>query len=199
MQGSKIRLSPAEAALFADAGIILTKNSVLQKTVGLLTRVQEVFITEAPASIKATSPYPKISKGENHLGLPYIILDYPRIAKGNDLFFIRSMFWWGNFYSSTLQLAGSFKQKNVTRLEKAYERLAEKEYFAGINQDPWVHHFKKDNYQAVSGLSKKAFSLVLEESPHIKIAARWPLQEWDGAEEKLLESWMFFMSLIEND
>src|SRR5688572_33065082 len=109
MQGSKIRLSPAELELFSDAQVILTKNSIIQKTVALLSHVQEVLLPQAPSFIQATSPSPKISKGENYKGLPYVILDYPRIAKAQDLFFIRSMFWWGQLFSSTLQVSGSYR------------------------------------------------------------------------------------------
>ena len=103
MQGSKIRLSDAEKELFSNAQIILTKNSIVQKTVLLLEEVQAVLVNENSLRNYQISTSPKISKGENYLGLPYVILDYPRIANDDNLFFIRSMFWWGNFFSSTLQ------------------------------------------------------------------------------------------------
>lgn len=196
MHGSKIRLSPPEAALFGNAEMILTKNSVLQKTAALLGEVQNVLQDEAPSFIRTLSPPPKISRGENYLGLPYVILDYPRIAKGDDLLFIRSLFWWGNFYSSTLQLSGAFKQKHRAGPKNAYEILAGNTYFIGIHQDPWVHHFEADNYKAIQGLSKEAFALLVDEIPHTKIAARWPLQEWDAAAMNLIKSWKLLMALL---
>ncbi|HVF96755.1 MAG TPA: hypothetical protein VM871_05520 [Flavisolibacter sp.] len=196
MQGSKIRLSPAESELFCSAEMILTKNSILQKTTDLLLSVQEQLCTESPPTIRHTSPPPKISKGENYLGLPYVVLDYPRIAKGNDLFFVRSLFWWGNFYSSTLQLAGKFKKDGAHDLEAAYDVLAVKNYFVGINSNPWVHHFKEDNYTAICNLSPKAFAAILEERTHIKIAAQWPLSEWDLAANNLKDSWRILTGLV---
>jgi len=196
MQGSKIRLSPAEAALFSDAQIILTKNSIIQKTVALLANVQEELEQEANSFLLTNSPSAKISKGENYLGLPYVILDYPRIAKGEDLFFIRSMFWWGNFYSSTLQISGDYKTRFHQKISDAYTPLADKKYFIGINPDPWLHHFKEDNYKPVSGFSPQAFATILEESYHIKIAASWPIKEWDSAANNLLKSWKFLTELV---
>jgi len=196
MQGSKIRLSPAEAALFSDAQVILTKNSIIQKTVHLLEEVQEELVAEIPASFQHASPSPKISKGENYLGLPYLILDYPRIAKEGNLFFIRSMFWWGNFYSSTLQLSGSYQTASINQLSSAYEQLREQNYLVGVSSDPWVHHFGPDNYQPITKLSKEAFQLILEESPHIKIAACWPLNQWDEAANNLVNSAKFLAGLI---
>lgn len=196
MQESKIRLSTAERDLFGNAEMILTKNSILQKTTALLSDVQNVLLDEAPTSVCSASPPPKISKGENYLGLPYVILDYPRIANGAGLFFIRSMFWWGNFYSSTLQTAGTFKEDACTKLESAYDGLKENHYFAGIHQDPWIHHFDTANYQPISGLSKHAFTALLKELPHTKIAARWPLDEWDSAAGNLIKSWKFLTGVM---
>ena len=195
MQGSKIRLSDAEMRLFADTQVILTKNSVLQKTVALLSSVQEVLM-KGTDKITPSSPPPKISKGENYLGLPYTVLDYPRISSGDSLFFIRSFFWWGNFYSSTLQLAGGYKKRYASIVLNGFEDLGTRNYFIGINRDPWIHHFEESNYKAINTVSKGAFSLILEEQPHIKIAARWPLQEWDSAANNLVESWRFFIRLI---
>ena len=194
MQGSKIRLSPAEVALFSNAEMILTKNSILQKTVALLAQVQET-ISENNKAYNFTST-PKISRGENYLGLPYVILDYPRISNGNDLFFIRSMFWWGNFFSSTLHIAGTYKEKNLTSLASAYDELLMKEFSIGVNSDPWQHHFEETNYKDISQLSKEEFMKLLINQLHIKIAARWPLSEWDAAATLLAERWKFLTGLI---
>jgi len=196
MQGSKIRLSPAEAALFSDAQVILTKNSIIQKTTALLSDVQEALILEAPNFIQETSPSPKISKGENYLGLPYLILDYPRISKGENLFFIRSMFWWGNFFSSTLQLTGEYKMKAEMSLIDSFKKLNQHDYFIGINDDPWIHHFEENNYRKISDLSLESYTMIIEESKHIKIAACWPLNEWDSAANKLIESWKLLNDLV---
>jgi len=194
MQGSKIRLSPSEAALVGNAEIILTKNSIIQKTVSLLAGLQDDILDLSwhfPAS-----PSPKISKGENYRGLPYAVLDYPRISQAEDLCFIRSMFWWGHFFSSTLQLAGSFKENTRAKLEGAYASLAEKEYFVGIQGDPWQHHFESSNYRKIDSLTPEAFGAILQQQPHIKIAARWPLSEWDAAANYLGMSWRYLAGLI---
>lgn len=196
MQGSKIRLSAAEMELFGNPEIILTKNSIVQKTILLLQEVQETLMNESSERGYHFSTSPKISKGENYEGLPFIILDYPRIAEEQNLFFIRSMFWWGNFFSSTLQFSGSFKKQYIGNLKEAYKPLSDASYFIGINNDPWVHHFEEDNYKEISSLTKEAFIIILEERPHIKIAVHWPLSDWDSAANKLIESWKFFMDLI---
>lgn len=194
MQGSKIRLSAAEASLFCNAEVILTKNSILQKTVALLAQVQEELATkELQQNFSST---PKISKGENYLGLPYVVLDYPRIAKGDDLFFIRSLFWWGNFFSSTLHVSGQYKENNLLNIAAAYNDLVSQHFFIGINNDPWQHHFEPSNYANIADLPKEKFFNLLQQQPYIKIAARWSLSQWDAAANLLVENWLFLVSLI---
>ncbi len=143
-----------------------------------------------------SSPSPKISKGENYRGLPYVVLDYPRISAGEDLFFIRSMFWWGHFFSSTLQLTGSFKEKALAKLEEAYGSLAEKNYYISIHEDPWQHHFEASNYRKIDDLTPEEFGAILRQQPHIKIAARWSLSEWDAAANYLENAWRYLAGLV---
>lgn len=192
MQGSKISLSAAELALACDAEIILTKNTVIQKTVALLAEVQD----KVCQSTHAFASSPKISRGENYLGLPYAVLDHPRIANGDDLLFIRSFFWWGNFFSSTLQVAGYYKENHLLALATAYNELASKNYFVGINNDPWQHHFEPSNYTRIADLTKEEFYHRLQQQSHIKIAARWSLSEWDAAANNLINSWEFLAALV---
>src|SRR4051812_25707955 len=115
MEGPKIQFSVAESELMQNAAVILTKNRVLEKCKMLLGIVQQQQLEwirhENRTGSEAFETGPKISKGENYMGLPSLIFDYPRLSSANDLFFIRTMFWWGNFFSSTLHLSGKYKEK----------------------------------------------------------------------------------------
>jgi hypothetical protein len=194
MQGSKISLSDAEATLIGNAEVILTKNSIIQKTVALLAGLQEKL--EIEGKMMNLSSSPKISKGENYRGLPYVVLDYPRISQDEGLFFIRSMFWWGHEFSSTLQLAGRYKEAALPGLLPAVQTLAGKDYFIGVNEDPWQHHFETTNYRKIAELKKEEYTALLQKQPHIKIAARWSLTRWDAAANYLFESWKTLAGLI---
>src|SRR4051812_46777397 len=113
MQAPKIQLSATEMELIRNAEVILTKNRILEKVRRLLEEVQEAQLQVIKNNQWQDHPLfqlsPKISKGENYMGLPYLILDHPRIAQPEGLFFIRTMFWWGRFFSSTLQVSGLYK------------------------------------------------------------------------------------------
>jgi hypothetical protein len=106
------------------------------------------------------------------------------------------MFWWGHFFSSTLQLSGNLKTKYIPAIEASYDLLAEKEYYIGINTDPWQHHFEDNNYVSVSSLSENAFKAILNEQEHIKIAAKLPLMEWQYAASFMINSWNLLAGLI---
>lgn len=198
MDAAKIRLSPTELELACNAEFILTKNTIIKKTVGLFEGLQKLLLVETHKTgmHPGLSVAPKISRGENYLGLPYIILDYPRISQQNNLCFIRSMFWWGNFFSSTLQVAGLYKEQCSERIISSYDLLASQNYFVGINEDPWNHTFEKNNYRQINLLTQKEFEIILQKQGHIKIASKISLNEWDVAAKKMYRNWNFLLELI---
>ena len=197
MEVPKIHLSSAESDLMQNASVILTKNSVLQKIKKILEEVQEKQLSFVNQNNLDKTGFflvhPKISKGENYAGLPYLILDYPRITSETGLFFIRNMFWWGNFFSSTLHLSGSYKEKFKENIIRSFPLLDN--YFIGINPDPWVHHFEKINFKKIESLTIKEFENACEQFNYLKIAAKWPLNEWEQASENLIQSWKFLLSM----
>src|SRR5690606_35248150 len=127
---AKIRLSPAEMDLVNNADIILTKNAIIQKAMHLLGALQEKQQSWVKANMAGfgRGSSPKISKGENYRGLPYLVLDYPRIFDTEALFMVRSMFWWGNFFSITLHATGHFANALSEKFVLQYSQLKEREY-----------------------------------------------------------------------
>jgi hypothetical protein len=191
MEEAKIQFSPTEMELMCNSDILLTKNKVIMKIKKLLESLQEEMLSYAknhPRSLNNDifSIYPKISRGENYLGLPYLILDYPRCFQQDNIFTIRTMFWWGNFFSTTLHLSGSYKLLYAAEIEASYNLL--ENHSIGINAEPWLHHFEKDNYKEIALLDKKAFKLEMEKYPHLKIAKKILLNDIE-ATKKLFENW----------
>src|SRR5688572_17017211 len=129
MDLAKIRLSKKEMELLIDPQWILTKNLILKKAWSLLEHVQsiqDIIISEVnnlPESVTKTNA--KISRGENYRGLPYLILDQPRFFKRDDILAIRTMFWWGNYFSVTLHIGGDMKVKYEQHLKYSCQALLE--------------------------------------------------------------------------
>ncbi len=190
MNPAKIRLSQTEMELVNNADLILTKNTILKKVNQLLgnlqAKQQEVVRLQARVlTEKISGTFPKISKGENYKGLPYLILDYPRYFDHENIFAVRTMFWWGHFFSVTLHLSGDHKKEAEEKLIASYKTFREKGFYCYTNEDPWEHHFESENYKPLSQMSKNDFERSIRENPFIKIANKISLNQWDDAEEIL--------------
>ncbi|MBL0132092.1 MAG: hypothetical protein IPP43_14155 [Chitinophagaceae bacterium] len=191
MSETKIRLSQKEMELVTNADLILTKNVILEKVNQLLADLQlkqQMYVTSQAPGIPAefTHSSSKISKGENYQGLPYRLLDYPKIFDHANILAIRTMFWWGNFFSITLHISGNFKQEAAEKLIAAYPALKENKYYACRNKDPWEHHFENGNYVLISELSENEFEELVRGKDFFKLVNKLPLLQWNESEEILL-------------
>jgi len=198
MEVSKIHLSPAEIELMQNAEIILTKNRVLEKMKSLLESVQQKqisYVQDYNVSNEIFKVSPKISRGENYLGLPYLVLDYPRQSSGKNFFFIRTMFWWGNFFSCTLHLANNSKEIFKERIKQSQRLLGD--YYISVNDDAWVHHLKESDYKKINHLTKEQYEQSCESFDHIKIAGRHSLDKWEVMPSQLFENWKLFLAVCE--
>lgn len=183
---TKITLSSYEQELVVNKEWILTKHIIIDKVYrlfgGLADLMQHIVETDkANLPAKAVTVSPKISRGENYRGLPYVMLDYPRYFTKDEVLAIRTFFWWGNFFSINLHLAGDCKTKAIPALLAAFQRLKEEGYYIAVPDDAWQHHFEADNYLPLSEYTAAAFAGRLNREPFIKIAKKIPLQQWDAA------------------
>ncbi|MEO6612456.1 MAG: hypothetical protein ABIT05_06945 [Chitinophagaceae bacterium] len=201
MNAAKIRLSPKELELVTQPGWILTKNGIIEKAIMLMASVQakqdehlRSYTNKLPPEI--TNSTPKISRGEKYLGLPYVMLDYPRLFGKKDVFAIRTLFWWGNFFSVTLQLAGSFKKISGEKIGNSYQMLAERGIYYCTGDKQWEHDLSTGNYSRVADLDEEDFQNTIREKDFVKLVARIPLERWDDAEELLLDAFSQMVSWI---
>ena len=185
--------------LVLNKDIILTKNAILHKSVELLQSLQDrisdhinIHGSFFPEEVRAATP--KISKGENYMGLPYRILDHPRYFLKDDIMAVRTLFWWGNFFSMTLHLSGKYKTAYAGTIESNYQQWKEQGLFICVNTDPWEHHFEKHNYIPVSALDRPGFGETIRENNFIKLSCQLPIEEWDNAPEKLFN---YFQQMME--
>ncbi|MEN9548896.1 MAG: hypothetical protein RIR12_1487 [Bacteroidota bacterium] len=201
MDSAKIRLSAKEMTLINNAEWILTKNEILNKAVSLLAHVQTLQVTQikalAPSVLPAwSSAVPKIAKGENYLGLPYRLLDYPAIFSKKDIAAIRTFMWWGNGFSVTLHLSGSYKLQLQAKIIAHIAHLQANDVYICINDDEWQHHFDISNYKPLNTYSKMEAASIIGTARFIKLAVKMPLSIWPMAEEKLLQAFTLFTKII---
>jgi hypothetical protein len=198
----KLTLSAEELQLVTNTQWILTKRVIIDKVNLLFGNLSIVFSNHVvandfflqPAIVQST---PKIAKGENYLQLPYVLLDYPRCFDKENIFTIRTMFWWGNFFSITLHLSGKYKQTFETALQKNIQSLMQHDFYVCINEDEWQHHFKADNYMPVNKLTPGEIYSITQRR-FIKAAIKFPLEKWDTMPSLLEQSFLDLLQLIRN-
>jgi hypothetical protein len=201
MESAKIRLSAEELSLASDTGVILTKNAVMTKAGELLGEfasfLQESMREPTHAIADAIDPGPKISRGENYLGLPYVILDFPRYFREHDIFAVRTMFWWGSLFSMTLHLKGNYRGHFKTRLTAAREHLAATGHYIAVAEDEWEHHFGEDNYLPLSDLDAEEWEQLWNARTFTKIALKWPVSDWnEGVEGKMKDTFTEWKTML---
>jgi len=192
MTAAKLHFSPEEIQLMTDPGFILTKNSVMAKVVegmaGLSDEYRRIW-EEAAGSWELTSP--KISRGENYQGLPWVMLDYPRYFGKEDVFAIRTLFWWGHAFSVTLHLKGVYKELYGPAVRQRWTELAGAGFHIGISADEWRHEHVPDNYREVSGAGD-----LEREADFLKLSAAVGLHRWEDAPEELLSMFKTLISVL---
>jgi hypothetical protein len=194
---TKIHLSTFETELIQNKEWILTKRSVIEKVTRLFGNMhhtyKEILQEENLSSgIFSEDKFGKISKGENYLGLPYVIMDYPAVFNKENVFAIRTMFWWGNFFSISLHLSG----KNLLThdsFSKYFFYLEEKDFFICVNNEQWEHHFEPTNFINASELKSIDKKQILERN-FFKISKKIALNYWDETPEFL---WKTFREIVE--
>ena len=85
----KLSLSAEELELVCNKDWILAKKIVIDKVYFLMGELsqkmqQKIEQNKLMLPTIVTDCSPKISRGENYRGLPYVMLDYPRYFKDKD-------------------------------------------------------------------------------------------------------------------
>jgi hypothetical protein len=193
---AKITLSDAELDKVCDKEWILTKLVITEKVYELFgmqaTAVRTAFSSYNDLfGAEVTGSFPKISKGENYLQLPYVMLDYPSVFGRDDIFAMRTMFWWGNFFSCTLLLKGHYQETYAQPVMNSLRNDPSGIYVC-IGKNEWDHHFEEGNYIPAS-----AFDVdELNHLPFIKLAIKYELQQWNDMQQLLKEGAARFVKML---
>ncbi|HRQ49318.1 MAG TPA: hypothetical protein PLR74_02205 [Agriterribacter sp.] len=190
MDIAKIQFSADELRLVTDARVILTKNRIMEEIYGFFGLLANSYgmLFAALSSAEGISHHPKISRGENYNGLPYVILDYPKHFTRDHIFAIRTMFLWGNDFSITLHLKGRYKALFGEALYENAALLKQHGWCMQVSGDEWQHHYTPATHTPVAGIAAHDLHAVMKDLPFTKLAFYFSLQQWEDAERKFSES-----------
>ena len=180
--------------LVSSPDIILTKNTILQKIKSFFEELQlkqqdilQKNSSNFPEGVLNISP--KISRGENYKGLPWLVLDNPRHFQHNNIFAIRTMFWWGNFFSITLHLSGNNKTDLLKKLTDHFSLLGQSDFHLYIGKNEWEHDMDPNSSKRITSLDKDELEKRIAENNFLKLAIKFPIDSLEAIEDKLLRNY----------
>jgi len=194
IQQTKIQFLPAEMELVSSPDIILTKNAILQKIKSFFEELQmkqqdilKKYSSQLPEEVLKISP--KISRGENYKGLPWLVLDNPRYFQHNNIFAIRTMFWWGNFFSITLHLSGNNKNDLLKNLTDNISFLAKNDFYIYNGTKEWEHDIDPGSYKKLSVINEDELQKIFSANSFLKLAVKFTVEPLEAIEDKLLKNY----------
>ncbi|GAB3016472.1 hypothetical protein GCM10027051_21100 [Niabella terrae] len=201
MQDANLHFSPHQIKLISNADWILTKNALLLQLNDLLEELRQrqqalVAFGRLPEAVRAQGS--KISRGERHEGLPWIILDHPRCFTREDIFAIRTLFWWGRIFSTTLHLSGRWQQWAAPALAAALPQLQATGFTLSASGNQWAHDSSSDHYTSLKDYSRKSFESLLQNAAFIKISGYHPIERINEAPGLLMQQFQLLISVLDN-
>lgn len=200
---SQTFLNSKDLALLKDRDLFLRKREVSDKINSLFSNCIEIIRGELSIynellPIEICSSNPKITKGENYLGFPWTILDYPRYFDRDAIFALRLLCWWGNNFSITLHLSGTYADKYRAQLFSNWGKLRETDLLICVNEDPWQHHHERNNYLLIKECEHdfNFYQDIAKQTGFIKICSIIPLEQWNDLPKKCSETSKLLFSLI---
>jgi len=182
------KFTTQELDLASDPTILLIKYRMMEKVWDFMEELQQdfraslqTFQNEVPENLNMLSG--KISKGENYKHLPYMMLDFPAFFSKKDIFAFRTMFYWGNFISSTFHVQGMFLKKYGALLIDKF-RCSESVYFC-IHNSPWEYDYKSKNYVLLKTLNSFEIDDHLQNNDFIKLSIKFPVEEMPERKQDL--------------
>jgi hypothetical protein len=187
MASANVKLSPQELELVRNREWLIMKRSVMDKAAALLADFRNSIdahqrLSESLASYGMLSGIPKISKGENYRGFPYVVLDHPRVFERQDVFSLRCLFWWGHHFLMSFHLEGKHRDVFLQRLSSKNIQ-GQAEWYVCVHDDPWQHYFERDNFLPVQEKTLQEWMQLLTQKRFIKIAAKTDVSGWNETDD----------------
>jgi len=184
MNRAKIHLSKQESDLVNNREWLLTKQVIIKKVYDVFGELHRQYKIIAASETKHLPngllvSGGKISRGENYKGLPYIVLDYPAVFTKENVFAVRTLFWWGNYFSISLLLSGKYFPE-IEKGSAILNYLQEKNFLICNNESPWEHSIDEGSYLEAGQITGEQMTQIMQKN-YFKIAKKISLEQWEGA------------------
>ena len=173
--------SEEELSLMSNAKVLLMKRQVIRKVSDDFSKLESEFkkILGNTAGLKlpegTLQKAGKISRGENYKGLPYLVLDYPRLMNKEQILNIRLLFWWGHYYSMSLHLAGKAWHQYKSPVINSLAIRSSHRQFVQYKGSPWEHDVSMPFFTPQENLDGKKLR-ELEKAHFFRMVNLLPLE-----------------------
>lgn len=194
-----IELNTQEIDYLQDRDFLLSKRRITDKLIALLEEVRANLRKEfqaAPLDLEEAMDVKigKISKGENYRGLPYLVLDFPKLMEQEQILALRTMFWWGHTFSCTLHVQGDIWEKYKENVFAQSHLLEGQAVYVCVHENPWEYHFGSDNYRLWEELVDE--KEILLQKYFLKLSRQCPLDSYPALSHFVLETWRLYHRLL---
>lgn len=202
MQDTNFEITSDELKAMQDTSFYKIKWQVTDKISTLFTGLQ----SEIEANINninnlmpqhVFSRPGKISKGENYLGFPYLVMDFPRIFEKDNVFAFRTMFWWGHHFSYTLHVGGTYYENTKMNFINRFDLLRHPDIYICVHTDPWAYHYLETNFKPATSFNPHTFIDSRPSSQNfIKLSFRTDFHAWGSVKKDGLSAFQLFCNVL---
>ena len=190
-------LTLKEQQIITDTDFLITKVEVIKKIHIQLEETRKqiknvILKSDFNFSKNIDAENGKIFRGENYRSLPYLVLDYPKLFSKESTFAYRTMFWWGNFFSSTLHLEGNELEKYKAVILTNYKLLIEENVFISVGTTPWEYHYEQSNYELIDKTNYK----LIENCKFLKLSKKFDLSDFDNLPKLSANYFSILLSIL---
>lgn len=190
-----MQLTPEEYSIVNNSRFLLVKADIINKVKAEFEVLQDAYagILNSAGIILPPTAAPKISRGENYKGLPYLVLDYPAVFNKENILAFRTMFWWGNFFSITLHLQGTYKEQYLQSITQKLLQNKPHGLYLSCNQTAWEYHYETANYRPVEYMADGQITSTLNQNNFIKLSAKLELSGYEQL-QPFMKEWFRVLS-----
>lgn len=193
MERSKLEFSSQELALLQSQEIWNARRELVDQLSAwfgeTLDTLKQLHQTEFEKVIPSQSLNGKITRGDNHHGFPYLLLDYPNHFSKDEIVAARNLIWFGNGFHCTLHVRGALVDSVVTNLKSL---SASNNIHICMNKHEWIHDINNKDWIQVNAIDKKLTEQLLQQR-WIKLGIEIPIakpDEWKNALVDVYETWI---------
>jgi hypothetical protein len=195
-----------EFELLQNNSIFLTRkrlqdqlNALLSGCIGPIQSVMLRHADHLPPEILASTP--KISRGENYLSFPWTVLDYPRCFSGRDVFALRTMCWWGHYFSISFLVGGRFAELFEERISVNIKQMETDGLYFCSGNDPWKHHLEDTSHQPLASFPEASVDAGSQIATYgfLKLMKKIELDRWSHISEECGRTAEMMFTLFSGD